>query len=100
MVDWARRWLKLNHWRAHDDVIRERSTAPESVGANRCEPTIRHRTQGPVAMGTSGRSTLSLCTEFVSPTPPVQRWCCLFRQLQKADVPVGTEIWYDEAVIR
>jgi len=43
-------------------------------------------------------ATLTLAWEFVSPTPAVVRWCCIFKALTKEDVPTGTEVWCDEGL--
>lgn len=41
---------------------------------------------------------LTLLHEFVNPPPSVRRWGCMFRSLDKMDVPIGTEIWCAEEV--
>lgn len=47
-------------------------------------------------------SSLKTCLHFYvvlqNPSPPTgqSRWGCMFHQLSKEDVPIGTEIWYDE----
>lgn len=41
-------------------------------------------------------ATLTLGHEFISPPPTVHRWNCMFKALDKTDVPVGTEVWCAE----
>jgi len=38
-----------------------------------------------------------LTVKWISQTPPPKelRWGCIFQGLSKADVPVGTEVWYE-----
>lgn len=38
----------------------------------------------------------------VTPTPPADqaRYGCILEKLSKEDVPIGTEIWYDESTQR
>lgn len=48
--------------------------------------------------GTIVRVTLTLCVEFFSPPQPVRRWGCAFKGLGKDDVPIGTEVWCDDAL--
>jgi hypothetical protein len=43
--------------------------------------------------------TLSLQHEFLRPTPAVHRWNCAFKSLDKAQVPIGTEIWCSEQAL-
>ena len=50
--------------------------------------------------GTRRAARLSVVHEFVLPTPAVRRWACLFEDLGKEDLPLGTEIWCDDAVLR
>ena len=49
--------------------------------------------------GTRRPARLSVLLELIHPTPAVQRWACLFKDLAKADVPIGTEIWCSEDVL-
>lgn len=46
--------------------------------------------------GTRRGANLTLTHLFISPTPAIQRWGCMFRSLGKADVPIGTEVWCPE----
>jgi hypothetical protein len=32
------------------------------------------------------------------PTPSIRRWACLFADLGKSEVPLGTEIWCPEEI--
>ena len=48
--------------------------------------------------GTRRPARLTVLIEFFSPTPAVQRWACMFKELAKADVPIGTEIWCPDSV--
>ena len=48
--------------------------------------------------GTRRAASLSILPEMVNPTPTIRRWACLFRDLGKPDLPIGTEIWCDESV--
>jgi hypothetical protein len=34
---------------------------------------------------------------FQTPPPKERRWACMFRELSKAEVPLGTELWYEGA---
>ena len=51
------------------------------------------------------RTELTACLSFyrvhVNTSPPLPpdkyRWGCMFHHLSKDDVPIGTEIWYDES---
>lgn len=47
--------------------------------------------------GATTAAELTLWFEFLSPTPRVPRWAVCLRGLTKADVPIGTEIWCDDA---
>ena len=38
-------------------------------------------------------ATLTLLHEFITPPPAVRRWGCMFRVLDKTQVPLGTEVW-------
>lgn len=38
-------------------------------------------------------ATLTLLHEFITPPPAVRRWGCTFKSLDKAQVPIGTEVW-------
>ncbi len=49
--------------------------------------------------GQRRKATLTLLHEFLFPTPAIRRWGCVFRSLAKADVPIGTEVWYDEVEV-
>src|SRR5258706_16224357 len=46
--------------------------------------------------GRAGTATLTLSYEFVTPTPTVHRWNCLFKSLGKGEVPIGTEVWCED----
>ena len=46
--------------------------------------------------GSASAATLTLSHEFVTPTPAVHRWSCMFKSLGKAEVPIGTEVWCEE----
>lgn len=48
--------------------------------------------------GTRRAARLSIMTEFVNPTPTVRRWACLFADLAKSELPLGTEIWCPEEI--
>jgi hypothetical protein len=48
--------------------------------------------------GTRRVDTLSLHHEFFTPPPSVHRWCCVFKSLDKAQVPIGTEVWCSEQI--
>jgi hypothetical protein len=48
--------------------------------------------------GTRRPARLSVLTELVHPTPAIQRWGLLFKDLAKSDVPIGTEIWCPDDV--
>ena len=48
--------------------------------------------------GTRRAARLSLMTEFINPTPAIRRWACLFADLGKSEVPLGTEIWCPDDV--
>ena len=43
--------------------------------------------------GTRRAARLSIMAELVTPTPAVRRWACLFKELDKSEVPLGAEIW-------
>lgn len=47
--------------------------------------------------GVTSVAELTLSVQFLSPTPTVHRWAVSLPGLTKADVPIGTEIWCDEA---
>jgi hypothetical protein len=65
----------------------------------------RHELRGPgditvelrLPDGTRREARLSVLHEDLYPTPAIRRWACLFRDLGKTEVPIGTEIWCDEA---
>ena len=42
--------------------------------------------------GTRRSARMSVRVEFVHPTPAIRRWACLFEDLAKPEVPIGTEI--------
>ena len=42
--------------------------------------------------------TLTLLHEFITPAPAIRRWGCMFKSLDKAQVPIGTEVWCSEQV--
>ena len=46
--------------------------------------------------GSHSAAELTVLPQFISPTPKVLRWACLFRSLTKSDVPIGTEVWCDD----
>jgi hypothetical protein len=46
--------------------------------------------------GSSAASTLTLAHEFLYPPPAIRRWNCMFKSLNKAEVPIGTEVWCGE----
>ena len=48
--------------------------------------------------GTHRAARLSITAELVTPTPAIRRWACLFEDLDKSEVPLGTEIWCPEDV--
>lgn len=50
--------------------------------------------------GTRRTAVMSVVHYFVHPLPAAQRWMCLFASLGKADVPIGTEIWCPDNVLR
>ncbi|MDK2767274.1 MAG: hypothetical protein KYX69_06090 [Sphingomonas sp.] len=41
-------------------------------------------------------ATLTLEHMFQSPPPKEHRWVCLLRDVTKAGIPIGTEIWASE----
>lgn len=49
--------------------------------------------------GSIKRATLTLTWEFVSPTPTVQHWGCMFKARDKTEVPIGTEVWCDQQIV-
>jgi len=49
--------------------------------------------------GTHREARLSVLQEPVNPTPSIRRWACLFEDLSKTEVPIGTEIWCDDAAL-
>jgi hypothetical protein len=48
--------------------------------------------------GARRMARLSILPELVNPTPAIRRWACLFQDLGKHDVPLGTEIWCEESL--
>ena len=44
--------------------------------------------------GSTHQAILSLQHEFITPPPELLQYACIFRDLAKEDVPVGTEIWH------
>lgn len=44
--------------------------------------------------GSCSQGVLSISYVFQRPSPKVRRWTCTFTSLSRADVPVGTQIWY------
>jgi len=48
--------------------------------------------------GSRRAARLDILTEFINPTPAIRRWALLFKDLSKAAVPIGTEIWCAEDV--
>ncbi|MFL6258145.1 MAG: hypothetical protein ACJ76Y_00415 [Thermoanaerobaculia bacterium] len=46
--------------------------------------------------GSRKDAILSLQYEFNIP-PPKERYACIFRDLSKAEVPIGTEIYFDSS---
>lgn len=54
--------------------------------------------------GTRRAARLSIMTELINPTPltlpthSIRRWACLFADLGKSEVPLGTEIWCPEEI--
>lgn len=48
--------------------------------------------------GSRREDTLTLMHEFITPPPAVRRWGCMFKSLDKAQVPIGTEVWCSEQV--
>jgi len=48
--------------------------------------------------GTRRAARLSIMAELVTPAPAMRRWACLFEDLGKSEVPLGTEIWCPEDV--
>jgi hypothetical protein len=48
--------------------------------------------------GSCATSTLTLAHEFLFPPPAVRRWNCMFKSLNKTEVPIGTEVWCAEEV--
>jgi hypothetical protein len=50
--------------------------------------------------GTRRPARLSVLTEFFHPAPSIQRWALMFRDLAKSEVPIGTEIWCPDDVLR
>jgi hypothetical protein len=44
--------------------------------------------------GSVKQGILSLLIEFGVPPPKIFQYACIFRGLQKEEVPIGTEIWY------
>jgi hypothetical protein len=42
--------------------------------------------------------TLSIRHEFFTPPPAVGRWVCVFKSLDKEQVPIGTEVWCSEQI--
>src|SRR5262245_7286947 len=49
--------------------------------------------------GTRRAARLSILAEFVHPTPTTPRWACLFEDLAKSEVPIGTEVWCPDEVL-
>ena len=47
--------------------------------------------------GTTSHAVLSVMHSFQTPPPKEHRWVCMFKQLSKAEVPLGTEVWYEGA---
>lgn len=45
--------------------------------------------------GTAVQAMLTVQWFSQSPPPKELRWGCVFHGLSKADVPVGTEVWYE-----
>ena len=50
--------------------------------------------------GTRRFARLSVSVAFVDPTPAIRRWACMFEDLAKSEVPIGTEIWCPDDVFR
>jgi hypothetical protein len=48
--------------------------------------------------GARRAARLTVVEPFVLPASAVQRWSCLFADLGKADVPIGTEVWCGDDV--
>jgi hypothetical protein len=48
------------------------------------------------ADGSRRKATVTLSRMFGTPKPDVLRWGCMFKSLQKTDVPIGTEVWCDD----
>lgn len=46
--------------------------------------------------GSRRHATLHLQYVFLTPPPKEQRYACIFRGLSKAEVPIGTEIYYTQ----
>lgn len=65
--------------------------ADEYTGAGMLEVQLRKPD------GTTSHATLTI--QWISQTPPPKerRWGCLFHGLSKSEVPVGTEVWYEDA---
>jgi hypothetical protein len=47
--------------------------------------------------GSTLAATLNVGPTFGPPPSAIRRWNCVFRALSKADVPLGTQVWCDEA---
>lgn len=47
--------------------------------------------------GSAITAYLLITHHFQTPPAKERRWSCMFRSLQKGDVPVGSEIWVIEA---
>lgn len=45
--------------------------------------------------GSTVFAVLSVQHFFQTPPPKEYRWGCLFKNLPKAEVPIGTEVWYE-----
>jgi hypothetical protein len=43
--------------------------------------------------GSVSRAILTVQWFFQTPPPKEPRWGCVFQELSKTDVPVGTEVW-------
>lgn len=43
--------------------------------------------------GSRAVAMLRIDHQFQTPPPKEHRWACLFTELSKQDVPVGTEVW-------
>lgn len=50
--------------------------------------------------GSISQAVLSLQYTFQTPPPKVRRYACIFRNLDKNDVPLGTEVWHSNVIVR